>query len=360
MSPAPTGGPDRGWAVNGRFLSEPFSGVQRTSTGFLRGLADRAGEPLLVAPAGHRPAWWGGPTREARVPPGRPGRLLWEQLAVPALAAGRRVLSLANTAPLRRRDLVMVHDLAFLAHPEWFRRSFRWAYGTATVRAARGGRRVIVPSAFTAGELTRRLGIDAGRITVVAPGIDARFRPAPDAERLRVRRHYRLPDRFVLSVASIDPRKGLDTAARAADAAGVPLVVAGARAASFAGAEVPGSVSWLGRVPDGDLPALYGAAAALLFPSRYEGFGLPPLEAMACGTPVVASDLPVLRETLAGAAVLVEPHDTVGWAESVRRVLSPAEGDGLRAAGRDRAAQFTWSRAADRLAAVMAAWPDAP
>jgi glycosyltransferase involved in cell wall biosynthesis len=359
MGGARSPGADGRWAVNGRFLSEPFSGVQRVSTGFLRCLAARHGV-LLVAPAGHRPEWWSGSVREAPLPRGRPGRLLWEQTAVPGLSGRRRVLSLANTAPLLRRDMVMIHDIAFATHPEWFRRSFRLAYGTVTLTAGRASPRVIVPSEFTAKELTRVLGIDRGRVSVVQPGIDGRFRPASDHDVCEVRARYRLPELFFLSVASIDPRKGLGTAARAATAAGVPLVVAGGRVASFAAAEVPGQVRWLGRVPDDDLPSLYTAAAALLFPSVYEGFGLPPLEAMACGTPVVASDLEVLRETLAGAAVLVAPDDADGWTEAARSTLRTGTRAALVSSGRERADRYTWDRAGAQLSALMDAWPDEP
>ena len=347
--------------MNGRFLSEPFSGVQRTSTGYLRWLAANGAGPLLVCPAGARPAWWPGAVRESPLPPGRPGRLLWEQMALPLLAGRRRLLSLANTAPLAARDVVMVHDLAFLAHPEWFRPSFRRSYGAVTVGAARGARRVLVPSAFSAGEVRARLGVPAQRITVLAPGVDDLFGVPTGDQVAAVRARHGLPARFLLAVASLDPRKGLATAARAAASAGVDLVVAGARPASFSAVDLPGAVVRLGRVGDADLPGLYGAASALLYPSRYEGFGLPPLEAMACGTPVIASDLPVLRETLSGAAVLVDPDDSDGWVAAVRRVLwEHSAADELRAVGRERAARYTWARAGAALGEVLAAFPAAP
>lgn len=350
----------RGWVINGRFLSEPASGVQRVAAGFVRCLSKDS--HILACPRGTRPAWWTGQARQAPLPPGRPGRLLWEQLALPALAGGRPVLSLANTAPLVRAHLVLVQDLAFLAHPEWFRPSFRRSYGAVTAQAASRSRRVLVPSAFTAGELMARLGIPAARISVVTPGIDDRFVPPSEADVGRVRAAHRLEGPFLLAVGTLDPRKGLDTAARAAQMAGLPLVVAGASAASFTGATVPSGVRWLGRVPDGDLPGLYGSAAALLYPSRYEGFGLPPLEAMACGALVVAADIPPLRETLSGASVLVAPDEPEKWAEAVRSVTSDAShrAGEMRAASRKRAAAYTWASAGLGLDAVLDAWPDAP
>ena len=358
MIAGPAGGVQ--WAVNGRFLCESFSGVQRVATGFLRALLADPG-CVLLCPTGHRPSWWDGAVREARVPPGRPGRLLWEQVAAPALARRNPVLSLANTAPLLCRDAVFVHDVAFLAHPEWFRPSFRRTYGAITVRAAKGGRRVIVPSAFTASELMTRVGVPSGRITVVPPGVDARFGPAgPEAE-ARVRSGYGIDGPFLLAVGTVDPRKGFDLAGRVAAEVGLPLVAAGAADPTFVGAAHLPGVHWLGRIPDEDLPGLYSASAALLYPSRYEGFGLPPLEAMACGAVVVASDIPPLRETLSGAAELVAADNAEAWSKAVRSIVQEADvAAERRAAGVARAATFSWARAADGLRAVLAARPRRP
>jgi glycosyltransferase involved in cell wall biosynthesis len=329
------------------------------ASGFLRALSI---DPALVlaSPSGHVPVWWSGPVRRAPVPPGRPGRPLWEQLVLPILAGRRRVLSLANTAPLTARHAVLVHDLAFLAHPEWYRPSFRLAYGAATVRAALSSPRVLVPSSFTAGELVSRLGVEPARITVVRPGIDDGFTPPADGEIERVRSVYRLPPVFLVAVGSIDPRKGLDVAARVAARVGLDLVVIGAPARSFEGGAVPPGTRHLGRVPDGDLPGIYAAARALLYPSRYEGFGLPPLEAMACGTPVVASDIPALRETLTAGAALVPPDAEDAWVEAATAVVGGGAAAELREAGLARAAELRWPRAGIELHHVLAVWPEQP
>jgi glycosyltransferase involved in cell wall biosynthesis len=282
--------------------------------------------------------------------------LLWEQAVAPVLARRDPVLSLANTAPLLCRDAVVVYDLAFLAHPEWFRPSFRRTYGAVTVRAAKGGRRVIVSSDFTASELMARLGVPSEKITVVRPGIDDRFAPPGSAAEARVRSRYEIHGPFLLSVGSVDPRKGFDLAARVAGAVGIPLVAAGAADPTFVGAGHVAGVKWLGRVPDDDLPAVYAAATALLYPSRYEGFGFPPLEAMACGAAVVASDIPPLRETLSGAAKLAAPDDLEAWTRAVRTIVDDAEvAAELRAAGAARAASYTWERAGTELNAVLVA-----
>lgn len=341
--------------VNGRFLAEPQSGVQRAAAGFARALTEHAAL-VLAAPTGHEPPWWHGEVRRAPLPPGRPGRLLWEQVALPALARGRPVVSLANTAPLLARDAVLVYDVAFLAHPEWFRPSFRRTYGAVTVRAARGAGTLVTTSAFSADEIADRLGVDRRRIEVVAPGVDERFRP-PTADAVEaVRRRLDLPARFVVVVGSLDPRKNLERAAAAAAAADVPVLGVGARPEAFRGAAPPHRLRWLGRLDDAELVAVYGAATLLAYPSRYEGFGLPPLEAMACGTPVVAADIPALRANLAGAALLAPPEDAAAWADAVGRLAADRSlAAELAAAGIERAARFTWAAAGRDLAAALAA-----
>jgi glycosyltransferase involved in cell wall biosynthesis len=206
-----------------------------------------------------------------------------------------------------------------------------------------------------------RLGIPAAKVTVVTPGIDDSFAPPSEVEVGRVRAAYRLDGPFLLAVGTLDARKGLATAARAAQMADLPLMLAGGKAASFTLATAPSGIRWLGRVPDHDLPGLYGSATALLYPSRYEGFGLPPLEAMACGAPVIASDIPALRETLSGASLLLAPDEPAAWAEAVRSLtIASGRAAELRAAGRTRATTYTWATAAGRLKTVLEAWPDAP
>lgn len=348
-TPASNGRP---WTVNGRFLSEPFSGVQRVAQGFLRTLA--GSECHLACPSGTRPPWWSGPVTELPLLPGRPGRMLWEQLQLPLRTRGP-VLSLANTGPLLRPDAVYIHDVAFRVHPEWFRASFRRTYGWVTARVAAASRRVLVNSRFTADELVRILGVDTARITVIRPGVDERFRRPPDEEieQLRGKRH--LPDRFFLMVGSIDPRKGIDMAERAALSTSVPLVVAGAAPSNFADVPLPAHVIWLGPVSELELPALYASATALVYPSRYEGFGLPPIEAMACGTPVIASDIPPLRETVGDAALLVPADEADAWVEAARRVTaSSALRRELTESGLSRARAFSWEGAGRLLAEVLA------
>jgi glycosyltransferase involved in cell wall biosynthesis len=242
----------------------------------------------------------------------------------------------AHRGPLRSRiPLVLtVHDLAVLRQPQTFNRWTRTYSRLVLPRLARAAARVIVVSEFTGREAVELLGVDERRVRVIPHGVEAPFSPegpAADGE-------------YVLAVATLEPRKNLERVAEAARRAGIELRVVGA----------PGwgevRVESLGFVDDERLAELYRGAVALVYPSLYEGFGLPVLEAMACGTPVVTSTGSAPAELADGAAVLVDALDVdaiaTGIAEAARRR------EELRAAGLERARRYTWEAAAQATAAV--------
>jgi glycosyltransferase involved in cell wall biosynthesis len=252
---------------------------------------------------------------------------VWEQVSLPRAAAGRVVLSLVNTAPLAcRRSVVWVHDLGPLVEPRWFRTHAR-PYGWLLRAAARRAVAVLVPSAQVADELIHRLDVSAERVHVVRTAIDPQFRPAPQHDLDRVLTRYRLRQPYLLQIGWADPRKGATTAVAAHVAArdAIPhdLVLVGRRHPTFAPVTLPNlpSVRSLGYVEDRDLPALMTGAAALVHPSLYEGFGLPPAEAMACGTPALVSDLQALRESTSGRARYLPVGDVPAWATAIEAVL---------------------------------------
>lgn len=330
--------------VNGRFLSQRPGGLQRAARSLLAGLRD-AGVPLeVVAPAPDPLA-----DRVLRAPAGRGGGQVWEQALLPAAARGRRLLSLANTGPLLAgAATLVVHDLAPLVGPEWFRPSMR-VYGRLVLAAARRADLVVTGTRVVRDELLAR-GVRADRLAVVPPAVDPLFHPAAAADVDAVRRRLGLDGPFLLLPGWADPRKDVVTAVRASLRVRTPhrLVLVGGGRGVFAPVRLPDSdrVVVAGHVSDTELRALLTSAAALVYPSRYEGFGLPPLEAWACGTPALVSDLPVLRESTAGRAVYVPVGDVVAWSEAMGAAFeSPL--------AVPAASERTWRDAASELAALL-------
>lgn len=257
----------------------------------------------------------------------------------------------AIPAPTAAARVVTVHDVAFVHHPERFS-----AHGvrvmTAGLERCRRADLVLCPSRATADDLVA-LGFATDRVRVVPWGVAATTVTAADVD--RVRRAYELPDRFVLFVGTVEPRKNLRRLAEAVATLdpSVPLLVAGATGWGDA-APPAGTARFIGFVPDADLGPLYAAASVFAYPSLAEGFGMPVVEAMAHGVPVVTSTAAAMREVAAGAAVLVDPLDPASIADGIRRAL--ADADSLAAAGRARAAALTWERAA---AETVAAYREA-
>jgi glycosyltransferase involved in cell wall biosynthesis len=264
---------------------------------------------------------------------------IWYPLATPVLARGVEVLHCPTfRGPLRARApvVVTVHDLAILRHPETFPAWHR-AYGRVGLRSTvRAADAVVALSAFTKAEVEDLLEVPASRIRVVPNGVDPLFRPdgpASDGD-------------YVIAVATLEPRKNLARALEAARLAGYELRVVGAE--GWGGVAVPG---WAGFVSDEELVRLYRGARCVVYPSLYEGFGLPIVEAMACGVPVVTSRGGATEETAGGAAVLVDPVDPASIADGIGDAVRRR--DELVQKGLERATVFTWAGAGD---AVESLW----
>ena len=243
--------------------------------------------------------------------------------------------------PFRSRVplVVTVHDLAVFRHPEAFNRWSRTYSRLAVPRVLAAARRVIAVSEFTRRELRDVLGVRDERIRVVPNAVGREFAPngaASDGD-------------YVLAVATLEPRKNLSRLADAARRAGIELRVVGAR--GWGGVEVGGNgVRWLGEVPDVRLAELYRGALCVAYPSLYEGFGMPVLEAMACGVPVVTSVGGATEEVAGGAAVLVDPLDPASIAAGLDDAASRR--DELARLGLERARRFSWAETAKATAAV--------
>jgi glycosyltransferase involved in cell wall biosynthesis len=270
------------------------------------------------------------------------------------------------------RTVVTIHDLIPLLLPLYRGSLLVRLYTRLVSSGARRANVVLADSECSKRDIVRLLGIPAERVQVVYLAADARFRPVRDADRLNaVRAKYGLPSQFLLYLGGFDQRKNVRVIVEAFAAlpemyrSGYRLVLAGVplgkdselfpdpqRRARAAGLPED-AVRFAGWVAEEDKPALYSSATAFLFPSLYEGFGLPPLEAMACGTPVIASNASSLPEIVGEAGMQVDPSLPSAWAEAIRAVVGDdARRDEMSARGIAQAAQFSWTRAAQETLAA--------
>jgi glycosyltransferase involved in cell wall biosynthesis len=326
-----------------------LTGTDLTATAFtLRG----AGALPAAVPPGvavrHRPV------------PARARRAAWQRVDLPPVEwlTGRvEVFHGTNFVlpPLRRAGgVVTVHDLSYLHYPHTVAAA-SLGYRTLVPRGLRRAAVVLTPSNAVAEEVRAEYGL-GDRVLATPLGVDAAWFDAVPAEPQWLAAHG-LPERYLLFVGTVEPRKGLPTLLEAlrelhADAAGgqvPPLVLVGPPGwgPQLRTAALPaGAVRSIGYLDSADLRRLVAGAAALVFPSVYEGFGLPPLEAFAAGTPVVASDLPVVREVTGELALLAPPGDAAALAGALRTVLAGDGGPAARAARQARARGFSWAATA--------------
>lgn len=300
---------------------------------------------------------------ETITPPPRRGRrgqhVWWEQVLVPARLGGRLLWSPGGTGPLLvRHQVVTVHDMAAFDHPEWLNRELSAWLRFLLRRLLPRVRHVIAVSEFTRSRVLALTRLPPERVTAIPHGVSARFAPQSPERIAQMRQTLGLPAApYLLSVGTLEPRKNLRRLLRAwaiaqPEAPDTILVLAGRAgpAADFGrhdAGPLPGRTRWLGHVPDGELPALYAGAEAFAYVSLYEGFGFPPLEAMAAGAPVVASNQTALPEVVGDAGILVPPEDVGAIAAALVRVLaSPSLRRDLSVRGRARARCFSWPRAA--------------
>ena len=263
-------------------------------------------------------------------------------------------------------SVITMHDLAFLLYPRLLTRESARYYGQVDL-AARHADHIIAVSESTKRDTVRLLGVPENKVTVIYEAAHPLFTPMSNTDELaRVREHYRLPQNFILFVSTVEPRKNLPTLLRALKLlrqnykTDTVLAVAGNRGWLFeqvdevvAELNLGDAVRFLGGVPNEELVYLYNAAKLFVFPSFYEGFGLPPLEAMACGTPVIVSKVASLPEVVGDAGTLVEPEDVEGLAVAMWRILSDENlRREMRAKGLKRAQTFSWQRAARETLAV--------
>ena len=367
--------------VNALLVSPQPSGLGR----YILQLLEAMGPHLLeseslpvVAPQGegHRVSAAAGPAAEVIETSftwdNRAARILYEQTQLPRLARSLGAGCLfgpAYAVPVSCPVpcVVTVHDLAFIRYPETQKLLNRLYLRTITKLSVMRSARVIAVSQNTQREIEAHFGVDPGKIRLVYNGISPRFAPAPPAAVTAVRERYALPERFALYVGNLEPRKNLTRLVHAfrmaKRRAGFPhaLVLAGQKAwlygeieKAIEEAREDVEIVTAGYIPAEELPALYSAADLFLYPSLYEGFGLPVLEAMACGAPVITSNTSSLPEVAGDAGRLVDPFSVEAMAAAIAEVLTD---DALRREmaekGKEQAKRFSWDRAARETLQVL-------
>ncbi len=307
-----------------------------------------------------------------RLPASPPGRILWEQTRVAweskkldLLHGFAYALPFFSAVPA----IVTVHDLTFIRFPDAFPRSKREYLTAITARSCRYARAVIADSHATARDLQQLLRTPAKKIHVIHTGVDERYRPLPGAQVDAYRRRKSWPEQFILMVGTLEPRKnhvGLVEAYaryRRMTKNPLPLLIGGGKGWHFdevfrrvQALGLEDAIQFLGFVPWEDLPWLYNAASLFVYPSRYEGFGLPVAEAMRCGTPVITSNVSSLPEVAGDAAMTIDPDDYEALAQAMHLILhtEPERQRSMREQGFEQAARFTWDRTAQQTAALYA------
>lgn len=342
--------------INARFLSQELSGVQRFAEQISLSLARLRNDVHFVAPPG--PLAREDIAQQLRVEQiGRNRGHLWEQVDLPMWLArnGRPLLvSLCNTAPLTYgRQLATHHDIAYVRHPESYSWRFRALYRVMTPLMLRRVLALVSVSEFSRREIASHYRFPAQRIHVIGNAVSSEFRPA---SRVNGERPYLLAvsspalhKNFARMIEAFEQLQDLD----------VDLHIVGTAGRSFADSRLQASgqserVRWLGRIDDAQLIEQYRGAAAFVFPSLYEGFGIPPLEAQACGCPVIAASSASIPEVLETSALYFDPRDTQSLASAMRRVLLDAElRVGLRHAGLDNVLRYSWDISALRLSSLI-------
>lgn len=352
--------------VNGRFLTQPASGVQRYAFEMVSALdalleeheaLRRSFKAQLLVPPGTR-----APIALRHMAIREVGRLkghAWEQAELFGAARDGVLVNLANAGPLlHRRSILVLHDAAIFRHPENFSRGYRTVHTLLRPRLARRAARLVTISEFSRRELARACSVPESAFAIIGDSAEHILSVGTDSSILA--RHGLRPGRYALTVGNQTPNKNIALALRAfAQAApeGWLLAVAGGGSdLVFGGPEVADhpSLRKLARVSDEELRALYENAGVFLFPSRYEGFGVPPLEAMTLGCPVISSDAASMPEVLGDAAMFFRSNDTADLARAIAEIIGDVRlRTDFAARGRDRARLFEWRSGARLLAGLI-------
>lgn len=350
---------------NMRFLTQPLSGMQRYAEELLLALDRRVSarcQPLhppligLVPPGNtRRHDWKSIKLRQI----GRMKGHAWEQFVLPWCARKGRLVSLSGSGPFsHRRQILAVHDANLAKNPHFYSRSYRALHGFLRPRLIRRAETLLTISDFSASEIASIYEIKKSQLTVIHDSAEHITATAADLSVLK--NHGLRKDGYILCVGNLSPNKNIGLAIdafKALERRDLNLAVVGSSPTALAAAEFPNEpwLSMLGRVSDGELRALYENAAAFVFPSVYEGFGVPPLEALTLGCPVVSSDSSAMPEILGDSANFFKSGDAADCARRIDEVLNLSVNEKvvLSERGRTRASQYSWDKSAETLAKLL-------
>lgn len=343
--------------INGRFLTQPMTGVERYAYNICKAMARLHRPFTIVCPKA--PIHQDYDVSDLHIVHyGIGNSHFWEQCVLPFFFIGKKdylVLSFTGLGSMLIRHKIMtIHDLAFLKNPSWYSRAYYWYYRFMTPLAVKTSRHVLTVSEFSKSEILRFYPfLKREHISVVYNAIDSQlFRPLADVPWPE--------ERFVLCVSSIDPRKNFARLIEACQGlTAAKLYIVGNYNRVFSEQEQLTSTSehihFLGRVSDQELVRLYNQADCFIFPSLYEGFGLPPLEAMACGCPVLVSDIPVEREICGDAAQYFNPLEPNDMLRIITKYLTDADDikETMRQKGWQNLKKYSWEKSAGEILKII-------
>ena len=342
--------------INSRFLTQNITGVQRFAIEISRQLKSVLGDKVIfVSPNTiiHKDL---AKELDVKIIGTKTGHL-WEQIDLPKYLKSidsPLLLNLANTAPLfYKNQIITIHDLAFLQHPIWFSKKFYMYYRFLIPKIAKNGKKIITVSNFSKKEIISLLGIDEKKIEVIYNGISCNFNYNPTIHKKN----------YILAVSSLDPRKNFKNLILSFEKINLKnyrLVIVGSENKVFSNAEIKNlmkkiqNVEFTGYVSDNKLVKLYQEAKIFVYPSLYEGFGIPPLEAMASGTPVISSNVASLPEVCGDAVYYVNPYDVNDIAKGIETVLKDEKlQKELVQRGLERVKLFNWEKSANKLIKII-------
>ena len=343
--------------INGRFLTQRTTGIQRFAYQMCLALFRKNVHFEVVMPDS--------PATVSDIPfniikYGKHSSPLWEQIWLPLFLRkypDALLISFSGLGPMfRKSHISTIHDLSFYVNKRWFSTAYRLMYGTTTPIMAKHCKGLITVSEFSKKEIVRFLDVDPDKIHVIYNAVSESFTKEGDNSTVQ---DSRFNEKYLLAVSSLDPRKNFNAlieAFRKADLPDYKLYIIGGRQASFAGGSLEGKeddrVKYLGHVDDAVLKQAYRGASLFVYPSLYEGFGIPPIEAMSLSCPVLVSDIDVFKEVYADAAWYCNPNDTDDIASKMEMILNPSNTAKVklkREAGLLQCQKYSWDSSAEKL-----------